>query len=391
MGLLSFLRKRKEKKRFQEISDRYENEVLYEDRMSDRGYVKKYLIEQCEEVAAEATELASIRKEYTSVTNYLKDIEIINQMDSLDHEKCVDIATNIITLNKTREGMKKKANRLPDSQFHQIQELEDEIPKSIMILRDNERREGIIKRDLDYLEGEKLEWIYERDGIKDEIRLLKNVLRSLLLVIGLILSVVVVMVISEKERYISIPIIFASLIAIIEILIVLRMQTDRTLVKQCAINYNRAVSIQNKIKIKYINIANAIDYAHEKYHVKNAMELENDWQLYLEAVKEREKLKETNDDLSYYKNLLVRLLRMYNLYDAAIWPYQAEAIANPKEMVEVKHELLERRQRLRSRMEGLLANVTEGRNEINNIATEHDLMTKEVAGILKSVDEIIKI
>lgn len=39
----------------------------------------------------------------------------------------------------------------------------------------------------------------------------------------------------------------------------------------------------NKVKLKYINVANAVDYACEKYHVKSAGELENQWRYYLEA------------------------------------------------------------------------------------------------------------
>ena len=80
--------------------------------------------------------------------------------------------------------------------------------------------------------------------------------------------------------------------------------------------------------------------------------------------KEREKLKNVNEDLDYFNNRLVRILRGLHLYDAKIWLNYANAVIDPKEMVELKHGYFLRRQSLRGRIEYNLDAIKEMRLEI---------------------------
>ena len=82
------------------------------------------------------------------------------------------------------------------------------------------------------------------------------------------------------------------------------------------------------------------------------------------------------------------LLHRYRLYDTKIWIHQAQAILDKKEMVEVKHELLVRRQKLRSTMEGQIANIQKAKSDILKIVRERPGDDVEIKSILKSVDEI---
>ncbi len=45
---------------------------------------------------------------------------------------------------------------------------------------------------------------------------------------------------------------------------------------------NRAILLQNKVKIKYVNITNVLDYNYSKYNIDNVYELEYMWEKYLE-------------------------------------------------------------------------------------------------------------
>ena len=144
----------------------------------------------------------------------------------------------------------------------------------------------------------------------------------------------------------------------------------------------------NKISFKYVNVTNAVDYACEKYHAKNSYELNYIWEQYLEEVREREKYEKTNDELEYFNDKLMMLLHRYRLYDTKIWIHQAQAILDKKEMVEVKHELLVRRQKLRSTMEGQIANIQKAKSDILKIVKERPGDDEEIKNILRSVDEI---
>ena len=132
----------------------------------------------------------------------------------------------------------------------------------------------------------------------------------------------------------------------------------------------------------------AVDYACEKYHVRNADELEEVYGLYLEAVKEREKFRKTNDDLEYYNNELVKTLEKFNLYDEKIWVNYAKAIIDNKEMVELKHDLVARKQKLRGRMEYNLNAITELKRDILINKNQLGDRVEQVNTILKRVAEL---
>ena len=149
-----------------------------------------------------------------------------------------------------------------------------------------------------------------------------------------------------------------------------------------------ASELLNKITFKYVNITNAVDYAREKYHVKNSYELNYLWEQYLCEVREREKFKQTNEDLQYFNTKLVRLLKRYRLYDAQVWVNQTSALVDKKEMVEVKHSLIVRRQRLRSRMEINVRNLKDLRNRIDKMLTKQNMYTPEIRDIIDSIDQL---
>ena len=130
-----------------------------------------------------------------------------------------------------------------------------------------------------------------------------------------------------------------------------------------------------------------MDYAREKYHVKNAYEFNYYWEQYLNEVREREKFQQANEDLAYFSEKLVRLLNRYRLYDAGVWVNQASALLDKKEMVEVKHNLIVRRQKLRSRIESNAENIKNRREEIDRILRREKIDSPQIRQIIDSIDE----
>ena len=170
--------------------------------------------------------------------------------------------------------------------------------------------------------------------------------------------------------------------------VLLRMQNDEREVKKSQASINRAITLLNGVKLKYVNITNAVDYACEKYHVHNANELNYIWEQYLEAVKEREKFQRTNEDLEYFSSRLIRDLHAYHLYDAKIWVHQTKALLDKKEMVEVKHELLIRRQKLRDRIDMQIDSIQGAKSEIEKLIKDYSQHEGEIREILNSLDKI---
>ncbi len=113
----------------------------------------------------------------------------------------------------------------------------------------------------------------------------------------------------------------------------------------------RIIRLQNTVKIRYVNNTQLLEYLYLKYNVSSASELGKTWQLYLEEKEERRNFQMAERQLDQCQQDLLRVLRRYQINDPAIWLHQTAAILDKKEMVEIRHNLIIRRQSLRRRMD----------------------------------------
>jgi hypothetical protein len=114
---------------------------------------------------------------------------------------------------------------------------------------------------------------------------------------------------------------------------------------------NKIILLHNTVKIRYINNTNLLEYLHIKYGVRNATELEKLFNKYTTEKKRREDFRKMEEDLDTAERDLLRILRRYKISDPMIWLHQPAAILDKREMVEVRHNLIIRRQSLRKRMD----------------------------------------
>lgn len=346
------------------------------------------MLERCEEIIEAMRELEEAKSEYRIVTDYLNDIQKIRSIPDEAHEEIRDAAGNVAKLNKARDLYLNTSQKISDAQFLQIQQEEEEIPNAIRRLEANEAYEAAIRRDMNYLEGEKQEWTYCMDEVKTELRNLRIFSYVLFGIFAVLLAVILVLQAFLNMDTKWMFTLLAMAVTIGGFFLYFRQQRDLTQLKQCEANINRAIILLNKIKFKYVNTKNAVDYACEKYHVHNSKELTYVWEQYLEAVKEKEKYLQTNEELEYYNSRLTRRLKEYQLYDAKVWTSNPEAIYNDKEMVEVQHNLIVRRQKLRERIEYNTKNILDMRKDVEQIARAQKELVPELKEIIDSIDNL---
>jgi len=344
--------------------------------------------ERCERVMENAREIDDGKKEYYIVTSYLNDIELLENLAPDQAEEIHKAADYVAKLNLARDQFLNTSKKISDAQFQMIQRQEEQIPDAIKNLRANEEYQAVVKRDMQYLEGEKQEWEIQK---KDLRRLRRRMRRnSCLLLFGAATAAVLLLVLaigfSYELRYAWMGVIAASLFG--AAYIVLRLESSRRDMQQAEVNINYAITLLNKVKIKYVNITNAVDYVHEKYHVRDSREFEYQWDLYQEAMREQEKYRKTNEDLNYYYEKLVRLLRKCKLYDSRVWIEQPQALVEQKEMVEIKHNLLVRRQKLRSRIAYNLDIVKKERQEIDRMMKNYRKNDPALLSLINSIDKM---
>lgn len=359
-----------------------------EEEGTDQRRIGHYVLDHCEQIIESARELGEEKKEYDIVTSYLEDVETLAKLPEEEKAPIRDVAEYIQKLNQARDSYLNTSKKISDVQYLMLEQMEQEVPDAIRRMQTNEAYQATIKRDMSYLEGEKMQWTLLRSELMHEKYLLR--IASYLVFSAFILLMVLLFVL---QAGFGVDVTW-GLLAVTALaagggmFIFVRYQNAQTGIKRSEMNANHAISLLNKTKIKYVNITNAVDYACEKYHVKSARDLEYQWEQYLEAVKEKERYMRTNDDLDYYSKKLVRHLQAYRLYDAKVWVEQPLALISPSEMSEVKHNLLVRRQKLRARIQ-YNANVVESeRSQIDQLMELHPEYEDEIRSIIKSVDKL---
>lgn len=352
--------------------------------------VDQYVVERLEQIIEITRDIEDTKDEYRKVTFYLNDIKVLEELPEEEKKKIQETAASVMQLNTARTEFLNASKKLSDARFAQFEQEESEIPAAIKRLHSNEMYRDTVEKDMKYVEREKSEWVLRKEYLGHQQIMLKNLLYIL---IGIAVTTAIILAILQFALrmdcyYAWMILVFVTAVAVCVVYI--RIQDDGMEITAAERNLNRSIVLMNKVKIRYVNIVNAVDYACEKYHVQNAEELNRHWEYYMEAVKEREKFQRANEDLEYFNGRLIRQLSNYELQDPKVWLTQANALVDPKEMVEIKHVLVNRRQKLREHMEYNLKAIRGLRNDVGRFVTKVGDMQTQVEEILVSVDRLLE-
>lgn len=383
-----FGRRKKPKRSIDDILSKVTEDVLSEEDSKDERKVHHYVLSHCEQIIETAKELENEKTEYRIVTSYLTDIQIIEKMPDKDAATLRDTAHSIVTLNQSRDDYLATTQKISDSQYAMMQQDEKVLTDAIKRLKTNEMYQAAVKRDMQYLEGEKTEWTYYRQELMDEQKFLRKLSYVLFGIMVMLLAVILVMKVGFEADVTLLFTILACSAAAAGCFILIKMQSNEREIKKSQVNMNHAISLLNKTKVKYVHSTNAVDYVCEKYNVHNSYELTYLWEQYQEAAREKEKFERNSEDLEYFNGQMVRLLHRYKLYDSKVWINQPNALVDKREMVEIKHGLIERRQKIRARIEYNMDVVSEQKEEIEQLMREYHEEIPEVREILNSIDKL---
>ncbi len=301
------------------------------------------------DIANKAVEDA--KDEYEAVTNSLRDVQIITEIPKEARGELAAAAERIIELSIERENYQKSPNKIPEEQYLKMESYGEDIRDMMKRLDDDEKYAEVIKEDMKVLEGEKGEIRYEIDEIQDKLELYKKLMGWVIGALGAVVVFTGVNISMWEGQYNVWIYGMLAFIGVTLAAIFAKQQEERKELRYQERKMNRAISLLNKAKVRYVNIRTSIDYQHLKYGVESAYELNHIWGIYLEMKRERELYRNSSKELHDAETELIAILSDFQLLDPRIGVHRSAALLDEREMVEVRHDLNVRRQKLRKNME----------------------------------------
>lgn len=312
---------------------------------------KRYVTECCQAICEVDNQIAGIRREYQSVTDSLMDVQKIDRLEGEERKSLLDAAKNIVQLTKERNQYKNRNLKISDVIIRRFEPYENELVDEIKKMYEAEAYQKAIDGDLEKLHEEKKKLRKEKQEIIEKQNSLKGMAKILVLLI-LSLFVLFIVVYYAMEIDMTFPYLGTILLAAISATVIFaesnKNRRDMALADR---KMDKAIGLLNRVKIKCVNNLNLLDYNRQKYSVVNAAQFEQYWNEYVKAKEYERKFRENTEQLNYYCEELVAILKGQELKEAEIWISQVPAIIDNREMVEIRHKLNTRRQLLRERIE----------------------------------------
>ncbi len=343
-----------------------------------------YVIDRCEQMAESKRQIRDIKTEYTAVSQYLADIQKIDLMPPMERDNLEIAARNILTYTKEREKYTTKDAKLTDSQRNNLERHEGDLVRDLKRMKENESYSGVVKSDMGYLEGEKRALFHERKEIVKRQAFLKQLSVGMSVVV-ISLFVLIVLLLVAFEANLAIPFILTIIMAAgSATYIYLEANRNRKDMNLAERKLDKAIGLLNKVKIKYINNQSLFEYTCEKYGVNSSDELDYIWKQYIIVVENERKYQQNTERLAENKRRLIDALEDIGVADTEIWTHQTNAILEKREMVEVRHNLNVRRQKLRDNLDYNTKAYNQNQTEIEGFIKQNPEMRDEVMSILRN-------
>ncbi|MBO4987866.1 MAG: hypothetical protein J6C63_03335 [Lachnospiraceae bacterium] len=358
--------------------------------VSDRTYLnindayqrEKYIRSLVEQVKDASTQLDKLSYEYNVVTAVLKDMDELEALPSSEKNRITEIAKKILHYQKEKQEYQNKKSRLTDSQFYRMEQYEDSAPRIYEDMHKAEKYREMIKDDLSRLEGEKHAFQYRKSELKHGMNDSRGMAIICMLAMALLLCMLAVMQFGFEMKT-GIGYVITIVAGAIALAVIYARFIDQTKeLKRVEKGMNRIILLQNTVKIRYVNNVNLLDYLYLKYSVKSAREWKTLCDVYEEEKRARTINEMNEEELDYQQSELLKILRNYQLSDARLWLRSPLALYDHREMVEIRHEHIVRRQKLRAQMDYNRRMAKEGEKELRAFIAEYPQHSKEAIAMM---------
>ena len=347
---------------------------------------KRYIVNCLEQITEASKEIDLLTGEYTLVTSYLTDTDEIEALPKEQRSQINSTAARLAGLEQERNRYREKKNRMRDADFYAIRKREDEIEEGIRKIREGEKYGNLIRQDLHRLDGERHAYEYRRNELENMMNNQRGM--AVIFFTALVVCVIMLAILQfgfDMDVYVGLFLAVGAGAVAISYVCIKYMDAGREL-QRVEKTISKIIQLQNKVKIRYVNNCQLMEYLYLKYNTDSAAKLEKRWKLYQDEKEERKQFAEAEAKTEYYQKQLVEQLSNYRVQMPERWISQTAALLDKREMVEIRHELIQRRQALRKQMDYNQEVAESARNEVKEVAALYPKYAQEILSMVERYD-----
>lgn len=386
---MGFWRKLFKKKAVEEEYERDWEQIAYDRdgvNFSSEEQRSRYVTDCLEQMAEAAEEIELLTGEYTRVTSYLTDMEEIEALPEQDREEINTFARKLFALEQERERYQGRKNRMNDNEYYQMKKQEEEVEEGLDKLKKAESYGDLIKQDMRRLDRERHAFEFRKAELEVSMQNFRGMAVIFLTAFAVCLVMLLILQFGfEYDTRLGMFLAVAAAAIALTVLCVRFIDSDKEKAS-VANGINKIIQLQNKVKIRYVNNCNLVDYYYLKYNTDSAAKLEKKWLQYQQEKEERKQYAEAEAKLEYYQKQLVDKLSNYRINDPGRWIGQPGALLDKREMVEIRHDLILRRQSLRKQMDYNNDVAETARQEIKEVAKQYPMYAEEILEMVDRYD-----
>ena len=369
-------------KKIWEESDTYEDEEVVYTRdgidFHDQTQRTRYIAECLEQIREGSHEMEVLKSEYDRVTSYLKDMEEIEALPDSERSELNAVVRQLVTYEEDIEKFRSRSSPLTDEQFASLRRREKEIPSGLEKIKENERMAILIRKDLRRLDGERKALAFRENELNETMENMRGMAVIFSVAAAALLIILAVMQFAfGMEVYIGYFLTIACCAIAITVVCVRFIDANHELERSSG-GMGKLIQLQNTVKIRYVNNRNLLSYLYIKFDCKNGRELEELWSMYSKEAEDRRQFSENSSGAELAREDLIRFMRRHRISDPLRWIDQIPALLDKREMVELRHGYILRRQALREQIEYNNDLAKKAKDEITSVAKAYPMYAAEI-------------
>ncbi len=350
--------------------------------MNDKSQRDQYVREYCDMMAVASKDVDAQKIEYQQVTERLADLEEFEKLPVTDKSQVRIRANKIIKIEEEDNRYTRPAKKITEAQYREMERLASEIPDILKKMKEDEEYQMVVRRDLNLLEGEKGAVAYQRKEERGRAQSARNI--AFIAIFGAVMAAALMFVLNQA-MHVKVDlgwIILAGAFAVALTASFVMYQNAQTAIASANRKLNKAISLQNTVKIKYVNITNVLDYNYAKYGVMNSYELAYIWEKYNEEKEAREHDTDISERLEEARRELYMMLKHYHINDPSLWVYQPGVLVYDTEAKDIRKQLIVQRQRLKKGIDFEMYNLETAKKELESLVREYPKYAEDIIEIV---------